>query len=79
METPKRQLVMAVSVTIPAVSAAATGVSIFARPRNPFRITVASIVLLLTMAAVSLCWAMRINELETFETPSVPRIGGHTV
>lgn len=68
-EIPKRQLVMAVSVIIPAVSAVsavsavAAGASIFARPRKPGRIVAAAIVLLFAVAAVWFCWAMGIDDI----------------
>ena len=64
---PQRQWVMAVSVMIPAVSAAASGFSLLARPRNRFRTVAASMVLLLAVADIWFCWVIGIESIKTYE------------
>lgn len=64
---PERQWVMAVSMLIPAMSAAAAGASIFAGPRVATRVVAGSIVLLLGIAATWFCWVVGIDDIEKFE------------
>ncbi|MFF1254457.1 hypothetical protein ACFVYC_18455 [Pseudarthrobacter sp. NPDC058329] len=64
---PERQWVMAVSVLLPAMTAAAAGASIFSRPRTQTRIANSSIVLLIAVAAIWFCWALGIDDIEKFE------------
>ncbi|MFK0040578.1 hypothetical protein ACIQTW_12120 [Paenarthrobacter sp. NPDC090517] len=64
---PQRQWVMGLSMLFPALSAAAAGASIFARPRALNRIATGSIMLLLAVAAMWFCWALGVNDLEKFE------------
>jgi hypothetical protein len=64
---PERQWVMALSMLIPGVSAAAAGLSLLARPRNPIRLVGGTIVLLLAVAAIWFCWAVGIDNIEHFE------------
>jgi hypothetical protein len=64
---PERQWVMALSMLIPGMSAAAAGASIFARPRNPIRLVGGTIVLLLAVAAIWFCWAVGIDDIEHFK------------
>lgn len=68
---PERQWVMAVSMLIPAMSAAAAGASILARPMALTRIATGSIVLLLAVAAIWFCWAVGIDDIEKFERLAV--------
>ncbi|UKA51289.1 hypothetical protein LFT48_07140 [Arthrobacter sp. FW305-123] len=64
---PERQWVMALSMLLPTMSAAAAGVSIFARPRALTRAVAGLIVLLLAIAASWFCWAVGIDTIEHFE------------
>lgn len=64
---PERQWVMAVSMLVPAMSAAAAAASIFARPRALTRTATGSIVLLLAAAAIWFCWVLGIDNVEHFE------------
>lgn len=69
---PERQWVMALSMLLPAMTAAAAGASIFVRPRTLTRIANSSVVLLIAVAAIWFCWALGIDDIEKFERLANP-------
>ncbi|MGO4860160.1 hypothetical protein [Arthrobacter sp. 2MCAF14] len=64
-EIPKRQWVMAASVTIPAMAAVASVRSILTLPREVFWITAAAVFLLIALAPVVFCWMIGIESIES--------------
>ena len=64
-EIPKRQWMMVVSLLVPALSAAASVLSLLARPRKASRISASVGVLLLALPALWFCWVMGIDSIQS--------------
>lgn len=63
-QIPRRLGVMVVSVLVPAFSAWASVMSVFATPRKTLRIAISVIALLLALSAIWLCWVLGVAAIQ---------------